>query len=176
MHLYISQGEPIDSKKVMSVITDIVSVCREIGLIHLFLILIVRLLRIYPFKSVLLLNLLLLLDSDKFNGEFVSISEKLKPQIEVHLDSVDPYERLELLFGLATHEFHKSNSLSANDYYQRAVNVAQSLAASNTDISHKAVKLLTINSWNLGCNILKLQDFNKGWQLFEYGPSNSMCW
>ena len=38
LHLYISQGESIDSNKVMSVITDIVSVCREIGLIHLFLV------------------------------------------------------------------------------------------------------------------------------------------
>ena len=40
---------------------------------------------------------------------------------------------------------------------------------SSADDREKAEKLNNRHSWNVGCNLLTLQNFEEGWPLFEYG-------
>lgn len=167
--LYLNQGISPSDNKVKTIFIDLVGVFSDLGLTHLTLLLIVRALDLYPDDPVLLLNLMLLLESDDFSHKYSLVTAGLRLQLESYLDSVDSFVRLQILFGLATHELNKSNSLAANVYFDRAFICAQQLISSGSSHADNARKLLTVHSWNVSCTILKFQDFKRGWQLFEYG-------
>ncbi len=169
LSLHLDQGKTFRDDKVKAVLIDIVNLTRELGLCNIAFLLIARSLDVYPDDPVLLTNLMLLLGSNTFSIQYTDLTSFLKPQIESYIDTVDIYVRLQILFALAMNEVHKNKSSPALHFFDRAFDCAHQIISSNSPHSEKARNLLTVHSWNAGCMILKSQNYERGWKLFEYG-------
>ncbi len=134
--------------------------------------LISRGLALQPSHPGLLVNLILLLDQDLGNvlgDSFELLSLEIKNLILDQVKLISPRQQIDVFFGLASHEMSQSNSKLAYEYYQKAVQASNLIAQSDKDAFEKARTNMLVNGWNMGCLLLKLQDFRLGWTLFEHG-------
>lgn len=169
--LRLEEGESISSDNIATLLIDVIGITRQLDLTQLSLQLIARALLVHPHNPFILVNLMLLLDSDNALLRYSNIAKQLTAQLEAYLDVVSSYCRLEILFGLATHQLSDDKVEKAKHYYDLALKCTQEIVSldPNSDDAQQATSLLTINSWNISCTILRLQDFERGWPLFEYG-------
>ena len=120
----------------------------------------------------LLMHLLLLLDAD------VTPAWQLPPQrdvaqlrqrLEAELDSAEPILQAELLLAIANHYLQHAESALALSYYERGMTALSRQSPADSDESDRRQNLVDVNSWNFGCTLLKQQQLQRGWQLYEYG-------
>ncbi len=169
LQLHLESGNQLNNDNVCSVLSDIVSLQRELGLYQWSLLVNSNALLISNENASLVVNLMLLLDDCNLSESYNELVDSLQSQLKDFVNSVPPYKRIQILFGLATHEIQRFNPSNANNFYQEAFICAQELMDIDSDQSDDARHLITINGWNIGCNLLKMQDFEKGWKLFEHG-------
>ena len=99
--IHIDNGETIFSDKVSSVVNDIVTILRDLGLNVWALSLLNKCIPYFPANPSLLVNLMLVIDACSFKSDVYGLLRNLHESVVSHIDSVDPYSRLEILFGLA---------------------------------------------------------------------------
>jgi tetratricopeptide (TPR) repeat protein len=119
----------------------------------------------------LLAQLLLLLDSeggDRFRLEADSL-QRLQEQIEAHLQQASPELQAELRLVLAGHALRKPDVPRALDLYERAMAVLVAEPPADNAEAEKRQKLINVHSWNFGCTLIKSQQLERGWRLYEYG-------
>ena len=119
----------------------------------------------------LLVNLILLLDRDLgylCGDSSSSLSFEIKELILKQVNLIPPKQQIDVFFGLANHEISQSNAQRAHEYYEKALRASNSIDHSEPETFEKARNNMLVNGWNMGC-LLKLQDFNAGWKLFEHG-------
>ena len=78
-------------------------------------------------------------------------------------------DQSEYYFALANFHLLNFRSSEAMGEFDRARRLLTSDPSLSADEREKAEKLNNRNSWNVGCNLLTLQNFKEGWPLFEYG-------
>ena len=120
----------------------------------------------------ILVNLILLLDcdlaafADDANTEFFKNAKQL---ILEEVERVPFKQQIDIYFGLANHEISQFNSSLGLFYFQKALSASKYLTDQDVDDLDKVRSNMCINGWNMGCLLLKLQDFDEGWKLFENG-------
>jgi tetratricopeptide (TPR) repeat protein len=118
----------------------------------------------------LLAQLLLLLDGaagERFSMDAGSL-EKLQAQIESHLEEAPPDLQAELRLSLAGHALRKPDMVRAVSLYEQAMAVLARTPADHEE-AEKRQKLIDVHSWNFGCALIKTQQLERGWQLYDYG-------
>ena len=78
-------------------------------------------------------------------------------------------DQAEYYFALANFHLLNCRSYEAMEDFARARRLLTSDPNLSADAREKAEKLNNRHSWNVACNLLTLQNFEEGWQLFEYG-------
>ena len=119
----------------------------------------------------LLVNLILLLDRDlgplvDDNADFFSTTKKM---ILAEVRRVPLKQQIDIYFSLANYEISQDNGTLALSYFQKALAVSDSMDKNDIDDLEKLRTNMHINAWNMGCLLLKLQNFSDGWKLFENG-------
>ena len=165
----LTNGESIVSEKIATILNDIIGILRENGLHAWALHLLDKILPHFTENPNLLVNLLLVIDACKLKSDVNDFLDLLYESVLSHVDVVEPFSRLEILFGLATHHLMNDNVIHASNYYDKAFSCGNSLLNNKSEKSDEVRKLITVNGWNMGCTMLKLQYFSQGWKLFEHG-------
>ena len=80
-----------------------------------------------------------------------------------------PVERAEFLFSRAFFHANRDELSDAVRAIREAHRILETASLSDTQQQKNAQKLMNINSWNVSCVLLKVPDFELGWNLFEYG-------
>ena len=78
-------------------------------------------------------------------------------------------DQAEYYFALANFHLVNCRPTEAMADFARARSLLTSDPHLSADDREKAEKLNNRHSWNVACNLLTLQNFEEGWQLFEYG-------
>jgi tetratricopeptide (TPR) repeat protein len=121
----------------------------------------------------LLLQLLLVLDAlaSASGTELLSAHQAaaLRHQIEARLAECAPMEQAEIRLGLASHQMGQGQLDAALASFEQAMAIVQQPGQLTAEEREKRQKLVDVNSWNFGITLLKRQQFERGWRLFEYG-------
>lgn len=120
----------------------------------------------------LLTQLLLLIDSDTTPPWVLPPDldrDTLKDRLESQLASAELPLQAELLMAIAHHHLQRGDSALALRYYERGMAALTSQAPTGVDDTEQRQHLVDVNSWNFGCTLLKQQQLQRGWQLYEYG-------
>jgi tetratricopeptide (TPR) repeat protein len=171
VRLQLAQGVP--PEKLRGALISAIAKLRELQLCHWALALVQEaLLRLGPDPH-LLLQMLLLLELRAEQSEpalaIPGNTGKVVRLIEQQLEQCDPLEQAEIRLGLASHRLGQADVEGALANYERGMAVLRSPESVSLEERVKRQKLVDINSWNFGCTLLKHQDLQRGWQLFEYG-------
>ena len=125
--------------------------------------------------SGILQNLILLLDSpDRFvsdNSEFDVSSLTL--MLENSVSNLDNPQKIELRFVLFQHYLNSDRVQDALFQYEEAQRIIKivrsSKEAESRETLEKIEKNIDVNNWNAACTLLRLQDFERGWSMYDYG-------
>jgi hypothetical protein len=119
----------------------------------------------------LLLQILLILDSiqDQVFSPSSAEAHVLRGRIEAQLESCEPLVQAEIRLGLAAHRLCQGETDHALSDFERAMAVVQGPGAVGAEEREQRQRLVDVNSWNFAIALLKEQQFERGWQLFEYG-------
>lgn len=86
-------------------------------------------------------------------------------------------QRIDTLLAIAFHCADQGYSERATSFYQQAIALLPQQADQlPPDERTKIQGLITSHSWNMACMLLKEQEFEQGWKLYDYGlrtPSKS---
>lgn len=119
-------------------------------------------------EPALLLHLLLVREG--FSSAAGSSGQKvLADQIEASLEACTPLEQAEVRFGLAGHLLGRADVFAALEHYERGMALLAAQTPQAAEDQQACQKLVDVNSWNFACTLLKLQDLQRGWKLYEYG-------
>ena len=125
-------------------------------------------------SSGVLQNLLLLADqlSDAgLYGESSSL-ESLRSNLEDSISTLPDLEVISIRFALFQHFLHRDNHKLALTQFELANVIIDNLRADSSLSSEESKKLqasIDVNFWNGSCTLLKLQMFERGWTMFDYG-------
>lgn len=116
-------------------------------------------------------NILLMLDSPSFSTFSLTPEDKnlLTKLINKSIDEADILVASEIRFALAFHLAQKGRASEALSAYQKAISSLSHSPPSDSTEEQRRQQLIDVNSWNMGCTLLKLQDLKQGWLLYEYG-------
>ena len=121
----------------------------------------------------LLLQILLIfegLDSQQSQLSFSALdSQALRAQIEAQLQSCEPLVQAEIRLGLAAHRLSLGELDQALVNFEQAMAVVHQEGVLDVEERDKRQQLIDINSWNFGIALLKHQQLQRGWTLFEHG-------
>ena len=84
------------------------------------------------------------------------------------LKDCSPLERAEFLFSRAFFHANRDELSDAVRAIREAHRILETASLSDIQQQKNAQKLMNINSWNVSCVLLKVPDFELGWNLFEY--------
>ena len=121
-------------------------------------------------------NLILLLD--EVNDQYGWSSPKLAIQnlmsiLKESMSSLSDEELIDLRFSLFQHYSNAGKVNQAYEQFEHANALASNVLSQNTLLSNeqkiKIQKKIDVNYWNGACTLLKLQDFTKGWKMYDYG-------
>ena len=119
----------------------------------------------------LLLQILLILDtlSDQAPSPSSAEAHVLRGRIEAQLESCEPLVQAEIRLGLAAYRLGQGETDHALADFERAMAVVQGPVGVAAEEREQRQKLVDVNSWNFAIALLKEQQLERGWQLFEYG-------
>tara|TARA_B100000674_G_scaffold198297_1_gene161848 strand:- start:1451 stop:3208 length:1758 start_codon:yes stop_codon:yes gene_type:complete len=78
-------------------------------------------------------------------------------------------EATQLLFSMATHFRHTLQHSKSIEYFERALLRVNNSNPFSSEDKKALQETLDINSWNCACESLQVQDFRRGWSLFDWG-------
>ena len=122
----------------------------------------------------ILQNLLLLADhfaqhmSSEDSSKLVILQDKLEDSIA----SLPESQTIDIHFALFQHYLNRNMPEMALSKFKDAQNsIAHLQRAKNLDLSEleRVQKNIDVNYWNAACTFLKFQNFERGWQMFDFG-------
>ncbi len=177
----LAKGDSKSIKQAQCIVNTAVGQLRDLKLYQWALALATESLLWATAEPGLLLQLLLIVDelesqqlalgSDaSFNScTDVDYLEELYDLIESRIADAEPLLQAEIRLGLAGHKLSKVDVDKAIANYEYAMSILQYDSTEDLDQQKKKQKLVDINSWNFGCSLLKHQELERGWRLYEYG-------
>lgn len=90
-------------------------------------------------------------------------------KLELKIESCDPYQQAELLAALANHDVARGQYDLALQRFERGLSALIGCQPLDKDEIEKRQKIVDVNSWNFGCGLIKSQQLERGWQLYEHG-------
>lgn len=148
-----------------------ISLLRERGCSHWALALGREALRWVGEEPRLLAQLLLLLDGEA-SPPFTEHSgdvHRLRSALLAMLGEADPLVESESLFVLAYSHLSRGSVATARQFYESGLAALRRDPPADQEHIQKRQQLLDVHSWNMGCTLLKAQELQRGWQLYEYG-------
>lgn len=107
--------------------------------------------------------------SDKNNILSVDQRNDLARMIEEQLVDASPLSVAEYYFSLSWVHVKRSECETALKLINKARSILLKTNFDNADDRDRAQNLNNQNSWNLACMLLAYQNFDDGWEYFEYG-------
>jgi tetratricopeptide (TPR) repeat protein len=117
-------------------------------------------------SALLLMNLLVLIDSDEFSSD---LKQVVIDDINYQLKEASLLKAITLDFSLATHYLAATEHQRCLSYFESGLNRIRNASSIPESDRVKIQELVDSNSWNFACASLALQDLKNGWQLFEHG-------
>lgn len=167
------RGEPLSPAKRRGVVVTAISQLRELGLHQWALALVRDQLRWLGGDPHLLLQLLLVLESlqaAEAGAPPLKVDvDQLRRRIEARLQECTPLDQAEIHLGLAGYRLSQADVPGALADFERGRAVMELTPPADAAEQAKRQKLIDTNSWNMACTLLKHQELQRGWSLFEYG-------
>ena len=126
-------------------------------------------LSLYPDEASLLTKFMVMCSEYYEDTENTKILQNLESILESKIISLNNTQCLEIYLGLATYALSKEDSETARRRYFQARDFALTYSPKSQEEKDSIEKMMTTNSWNFGCTLLKLNDLEEGWKLFEHG-------
>jgi tetratricopeptide (TPR) repeat protein len=94
--------------------------------------------------------------------------EQLQQAIEERLQAAPADLQAELRLVLAGHALRKPEVGRALRLYEEAMDTLRKTPA-DAEEAEKRQRLIDVHSWNFGCALIKSQQLERGWRLYDYG-------
>ena len=168
---HLLQATSLEKRR--GVVVTLVSQLRELQLHHWALALLQQQLRWFPGDAFLLLQLMLVIEalqgSDEISPLAAADRQALQASIEARISACPPLDQAEIHLGLAGHRLGLAEIDQALSHFERGMQLLGQTPPADPEQARKRQSLIDTNSWNFGCTLLKHQQLQRGWQLFEYG-------
>ena len=159
-------------QELQKLMISIVALLRQLGQLQWALSMTRLALQTFGPTAALVMHCLLLQDQLEESSNIQredDVSEALRRQLESHLQDSPPLERGEMQTVLATHYLSKRRLSRAESLFEEGIKTLSTLPSSAVDDEKKVQKLIDTNSWNYSITLLKQQQLQRGWTLFEHG-------
>lgn len=107
------------------------------------------------------------------NPSFIALenfdTSHLADLIQSHLNELEPLDQASFFYSKCWVELRRGEVESAKGSFYKARDLLSLVNTSDPEIMDRVTTLLNTHSWNTGCMLLSLQQFEEGWKLFEYG-------
>ncbi len=164
--LAIRVGLESEDKSLANNLDDLINLLRSQGLDSWALALIKSEFLHRPPSVLMLMNLLLIMDaSDADSG----VKQVVIDSVNHYLQTAPLLDAVTIDFSLATHYLTQLEHRHALSYFESAFNRIENASLIPQSDKDKFQELVDSNSWNFSCACLALQDFKRGWKLFEHG-------
>lgn len=124
-------------------------------------------------EPLLLGQILILLDRDSEVFGEGSCEDIVRTQfvelLERGISKCTPIKQGEIRLSLAAHDMARGELKRALSLYEKGLNALTQPSELNQEEAQARQKLLNGSSWNFGCGLLKAQELQRGWHLFDYG-------
>lgn len=167
-HFYF---EDPSSKKTCDAFLNVCSLLYEKGLYQWNLEILRECIPWIGLKPGILQNLLLLIDKITASDDFQSI-KYLKGRLENVVQDLPDKDSISIRFSLFQHYLNLGNYKNAICQFDLANECVSRIKNSDNiaaDDLSKIYSNVEVNYWNGSCTLLKLQDFKRGWPMFDYG-------
>ena len=141
----------------------------ELGSLHWALALMRQALAELGVRSALLWGLFKISSHEGVSVLGLEASRLILDLTEQVLEDCTSVERAEFLFSRAFFHAKREELTDALYTIREAHRILNSASLVDAEEQKKAQNLININSWNVSCVLLKIPDFEMGWNLFEYG-------
>ena len=126
------------------------------------------------FDPELLVQILFLAEALKTNDaqktkNFEQFICEVNSRLEASLKICKPLLQAEVRVALATQAFQENDISKALGFYEQAMHTLYESPCVDQEDGDKRQKLIDVHSWNFGCALIKQQQLERGWSLFEYG-------
>ena len=165
-------SENPDPNRCLSLICDVLTVSRSLKLYNLSIEMVSQALSLFGSNPGILHNILLLTDylcdeSDCYSRELWAA---VRTSVDNLLSQCTVNERAEIFYALAAHFQALGKHKDALLYFDDASKMIQDAIPSATPEDYlKLEQTYSINSWNFSNTLLKMGDFKRGWELFDFG-------
>lgn len=169
LRLRLAQGDP--PAECWELFRTLISLQRELGHNAWSLATACAALRLMGPEPLLLGQLLVLLDGldDASFEAHPAGRDDLLLQLERRIDACEPRQQAELRLALASHDMSCGRLTRALERFDQGLSAIRGEAPADPDEQLARQKLVDVNSWNFGCGLLKAQQLERGWQLYDYG-------
>ncbi|MDO6351167.1 hypothetical protein Q3Y53_01305 [Synechococcus sp. YX-04-1] len=166
-----------DINGVADCLLSLISTLRELGCHNCAYITLRDTLHCLGSKPLTYLTLLQLLDSisthfKSFGGDYNKI-DTLIPQYEQFLETLtfgaDNKSLLPFYFGLASYYSSKNLSYKSQAIFERGISIIAKNLSPGSDLNDELRTQLDTHSWNYSNTLLKTQNFQLGWKLYDHG-------
>lgn len=169
IRLSVSSGN--DPTTLIEEFANLITLTREMGMNYWCLSIIQAALRLVGLEAKILGHFLFLLEElDESLVLSLDLNkDELMIRLEKQISSCDPFQQVELYQALALHDVSKKHCSNALKRFDQSLEILQNYKSVDQSEIAKCQKLVDVNSWNLGCLLLKAENFQRGWKLFDYG-------
>ena len=150
-------------------INYILSILLELDCLDYAAYLLRQALSLYPDEASLLTKFMVMCSKYYEDTENTGHLQDLENILESKINSLNNTQCLEIYLGLATYALSKEDAETARRRYFQARNFALNYKPKTEEEKANIEKMMTTNGWNFGCTLLKLNDLEEGWKLFEHG-------
>ena len=169
----IKYSDPSEKKEnnkspFIDTINYIISILLEFDCLDYAAYLLHQALSLYPDEASLLTKFMVMC-SEYYDPANTELLQNLENILESKINSLNNSQCLEIYLGLATYALSKEDTETARRRYFQARDFALSYVPKTEEEKNNIEKMMTTNSWNFGCTLLKLNDLEEGWRLFEHG-------
>ena len=164
--IYSTLLAPIQTDLFFSCCDDLVETLREQNFLQWSRLLIATLLSSQTPSPVVLKNLLLIFDRLDVSDESKSA---VLSAIELQKDAVSLMDAVSLDFALASHYLSQTQHQRSLCHFEDGIARVNSAPSIDKVDQFALQELIDSNSWNFACALLPLNQFDRGWKLFDHG-------
>ncbi|QNI41146.1 tetratricopeptide repeat protein [Synechococcus sp. A15-28] len=158
-----------NEKKYLNALCNICQLTHDLGLYKLNVLYLRAALPPVKYNAGILLNILLLLDKNNSSQDTSFCFEQIYQRIQSSLLSLTITERAEFHYSLCQHFLNKKAEKDAFIELDKA-NTLLNEGLRDSSLDHKKLQDISIcYHWNASNTLLKMQNFQLGWQFYEYG-------
>ena len=167
-------------KKLDSSLTCCISSLTQLGCLNsalAFVHLSLRYVGVTPKIAFQIYSLLSEINKSDFFEDLASVSDDITSFLQSSVDEhFDLEHQIQFYFAVAVRKVLANQITDSLRDYDHAIELSARLSDS-TNLTHqesrRIQKLIDENSWNMSCHLLNLQQYQRGWKLFEYGLRTS---